>query len=101
MEIVPEVFIPKGLLCSRGGGGIGPEGPGSGETSGLPKWFFGVFFFFTEKICVLFVQLKIHQDKKQQQQQRNFAFLEVNGGLISRKVKANLDKTETLPDTKM
>lgn len=100
MEIVPEVFIPKGLLCSRGGDGIGPEGPGSGETSGLPKWFFGVFFFLTEKMCVLFVQLKIHQDKKKKRR-RNFALLEVNGGLISGKVKANLDKTVTLPDTKI
>lgn len=46
---------------------------------------------------VLSVQLNNSSGKKKD----SFAFLQVNDGLISRKVKINLDKTGTLPDTKI
>lgn len=47
---------------------------------------------------VLSIQLNSSSEKKKKD---NFAFLQMNDGLISRKVKINLDKTGTLPDTKI
>ena len=78
---------------------LGQRGLGQGRLQVCPNGFLE-FIFLLRKFVFYLYNLKIHQDKKKNQK-RNFAFLEVNGGLISGKVKANLDKTETLPDTKI
>lgn len=43
---------------------LGQRGLGQGRLQVCPNGFLEFFFFLTEKMCVLFVQLKIHQDKK-------------------------------------
>lgn len=94
METVPGVFIPKKLLWSpQGGNGMESKRPGSR----LPRWFFGVFFLLRKCFCILFVQLKNSSGEKKGKQN----VPQVKDVLVSGKVKANLDKTGALPDTKI
>ena len=64
METVPGVFIPRRLLWSpQGGDGMESKRPGSC----LPRWFFGVFFYWENVFVFCLYNLKIHQGKKKRQ----------------------------------